>query len=199
LLHPTAISPHVWAVDEAACYYDNKATQNWQMIFARWNNDPIHQAADTELKVKYQLEAEDCRANQPHSCYMVIWRGDKKDFVCFLTREFLIAIFIITEHKSVLPIKVKTAFKYGSYVYHYRIKVHIKFIQIITNTVSEAYLESKCWWWGILRVAWRWRAKNDWPCPELSAAKRWSTASRSRFKPWNVRFRIVMHYHVRYV
>jgi hypothetical protein len=28
LLHPTAISPHVWAVDEAACYYDNKATQN---------------------------------------------------------------------------------------------------------------------------------------------------------------------------
>jgi hypothetical protein len=35
LSHPTAIPPHIWAVSSAVCYYDNKATQNWQMIFAR--------------------------------------------------------------------------------------------------------------------------------------------------------------------
>jgi hypothetical protein len=119
----------------------------------------------------------------------------------FYPEKFLITNFFFTDHKSVLPNKIKTAHKYGPYmyVYHYPIKADLKFIQILTNTVSEAYLESKCWWWGTLRaVAWRWRAKNDWPCPELSAAKRLSTASRCRNKPWNVYFRIVMHYHQHY-
>lgn len=68
----------------------------------------------------------------------------KKVFVGFLFTKFFTTIFFITEHKSVLPITIKIACKYGPYMYHYPIKAHLKFIKIIPITISEAYLESKC-------------------------------------------------------
>jgi len=76
--------------------------------------------------------------------------------------------------------------------YHTQILSKIHTHQELLHKLMEVYLESKCWCCDILRaVAWRWRAKNVWLCPELNAAKRWSTASRWRIKPWNTISRIV--------